>query len=84
MMIPITDPIVLAAKQRQLAEARAAYHNLVIGQSARVIVDQNGERVEFTAANKQALAAYITELAIAVGECSGGALRAARPASFIF
>ena len=46
----------------RLAEAKAALHELLIGKSARVFVDQNGERVEYTAANRSALAAYINEI----------------------
>jgi hypothetical protein len=45
-----------------LAQAKAAYHLLQTGRSARVVVDQNGERVEFTAANRQSLYSYIKEL----------------------
>jgi gpW len=46
----------------QLAEAQAAYHALMTGKSARVVVDQNGERVEFTAINAERLLAYIETL----------------------
>ena len=45
-----------------LAQARAAYHSLAIGQMARVFVDQNGERIEYSAGNKNFLAAYIADL----------------------
>lgn len=45
-----------------LPEAQAAYHALVIGGSARVVVDQNGERVEYTSASRAALASYIAGL----------------------
>ena len=48
--------------QARLDEAKQAYHDLVTGTKARVIVDQNGEKVEFTAPNRQALYAYIQEL----------------------
>jgi hypothetical protein len=48
--------------ERRLAEAREAYHLLNTGKMARVIVDQNGERVEFTSANRTALYNYIAEL----------------------
>lgn len=54
-------PAIIATKQL-LAEARAAYHKLVTGLSAREVVDQNGERVTFTAANRSALYNYILEL----------------------
>jgi len=46
----------------RLAEANAAYHSLLTGTLARVVVDQNGERVEFTAAKRADLYAYIQEL----------------------
>ncbi len=46
----------------KLTAARDAYHKLQTGLLARVFVDQNGERVEFTAANREALYAYIQQL----------------------
>lgn len=46
----------------RLAQAEAAYHNLVLGVQARVFVDQNGERIEYTPANSSRLAAYIADL----------------------
>jgi hypothetical protein len=52
----------MATNAELLAQAKAAYHDLMIGQSARVVVDQNGERVEYTAANAARLAAYIQYL----------------------
>lgn len=48
--------------QDMLAEARKAYSQLVLGGAVRVVVDQNGERVEFTAANRQSLNQYIQTL----------------------
>ena len=45
----------------QVAQMRADYLLLVSGKMARVIVDQNGERVEFTAANAVRFYALITE-----------------------
>jgi hypothetical protein len=55
-----------------LTDARAKYHQLLTGTLARVYVDQNGERVEYTATNRQALKAYITELEAAIA--SGGSV----------
>lgn len=46
----------------RLASAEDALHKLMIGESARVYVDQNGERIEYTAANAQRLRAYIAEI----------------------
>lgn len=53
----------MATTQQLLDEARTAYHQLMTGRSARVVVDGgSGERVEFTAARKADLYAYIKEL----------------------
>jgi len=50
--------------------AETAYHNLMVGGQARVVVDQNGERVEFVAASASRLKAYIQELADQLAEVS--------------
>jgi hypothetical protein len=52
----------IVATQALLNEARKSYHALMTGTSPRVVVDQNGERVEFTAANGPKLYAYIQQL----------------------
>lgn len=52
----------------RLTEAETALHNLMMGQNARTFVDQNGERVEFTAANAGRLRAYIYELKLKLGQ----------------
>lgn len=52
----------MATLSEQLTEARAAYHRLQIGEALAVLVDQNGERVEYRPATAPRLAAYITEL----------------------
>lgn len=49
-------------KALALAAAEKAYHDLMVGQSPRVFVDQNGERIEYTPANAGRLQAYITQL----------------------
>lgn len=73
----------MASQQQQLDSAREAYHNLITGRMARVVVDQNGERVEFTPANATRLQAYIQTLE---AECraaaSGGRTRG--PFGFFF
>lgn len=48
--------------QQQIDSAKAALHDLMTGRSARVVVDQNGERVEFTSVNSDKLKAYIAGL----------------------
>lgn len=53
--------------QELLTAARLAYHNLTVGGQVRVFVDQNGERVEYTAARRSDLLAYITGLEAQLG-----------------
>lgn len=68
----------LTAAQR-LVEAEDALHQLLTGTSARVVVDQNGERIEYTAANAGKLRAYIEELKAEIAGStigSNGPLRA--------
>ena len=67
------------ATQAQLDEAKAARHKLVTGQLVRVFMDQNGERVEYTATNLSALDGYIRKLE---GELAGTPSR--KPIGFIF
>lgn len=67
--------------QQKLEDAQKAYHLLNTGKMARVVVDQNGERVEFTATNRTALYNYIQQL-----EQQVNASRAInnKPARFLF
>lgn len=68
-----------------LEDARKAYHNLVTGQMARVVVDKDGSRVEFTAANKESLYNYILRLEAECGCCGGsGGMMPSGPAGFLF
>lgn len=61
----------MATNAELLTQAQAAYHDLMIGVSARVVVDQNGERVEYTAANASRLQAYITSLQNLISDTDG-------------
>ncbi len=65
--------------QARLDEAEKAYHALMIGGAVRVTVDQNGERVEFSAASAANLQKYIYGLKIQLGQVSPS-----RPAGVIF
>lgn len=53
--------------QQRLAAAEIAYDRLMSGKAPRVLVDGNGERVEFTPANAGRLAAYIVDLQTQLG-----------------
>lgn len=57
-----------AVFEARLTEAEAAWHEIQLGQSARVFVDQNGERVEYAMANSTKLRAYIYDLRKALGK----------------
>jgi hypothetical protein len=46
----------------RLVQAEDAYHAIMTGRQALVVVDQNGERVEYNRANAFQLAAYIRAL----------------------
>ena len=61
--------------EEQLADAKTQYHLLVTGQQAKVYVDQNGERVEFTSANRGSLRSYIQELERQIGSTRPAPMR---------
>lgn len=76
-----------AKLKSDIAAAQDAYHKLVTGQSVRVFVDQNGERVEYAAANARTLLNYISTLQqqLANGDCGGiGISTVTRPVGFLF
>lgn len=64
--IPLTTLIA------RLDAARIAYHELVTSGGIRTVVDQNGERIEYTVANAARLAAYIQTLEHQVGDATPG------------
>lgn len=70
--------------QTRLAEAEAAYHRLMSGQSARVVVDQNGERVEFSSVSAGSLYAYILRLKTQLAPLLNCPLPVNRPIGFTF
>ena len=73
----------MATLAEKLVQAEAAYHALMIGESARVVVDSSGERVEYTATNSAKLEAYIAKLKYEIAH--GPAVAARRgPAGALF
>lgn len=62
-----------AVIQARLDGAEDAYDKLMRGKSVRVLVDQNGERIEFTPATLPNLRVYIAELnqKLLAGGCGG-------------
>lgn len=61
MAAPLT-PEACAALEAKIADLKARYEDIISGQNARTLVDQNGERVEFSAANLPRLLNYINSL----------------------
>jgi hypothetical protein len=61
-----------------------AYTRLMSGQTPRVIVDQNGERVEFTATSADKLGAYLTQIALAIQSKQQAPVTLTRPMDFWF
>lgn len=61
-----------AVLQARLEEAETALHQIELGQGVRVFVDQNGERIEYTASNRTSLKAYIRSLKFQIDNCSEG------------
>lgn len=49
-------------KRKWLAEAEIALHDLQMGRAVRVLVDQSGERIEYTLTNHTRLMGYIETL----------------------
>ena len=58
----------LEGAARRLTEAEDALHRISIGRGLRVLVDQNGERTEYSGANRQGLISYINQLRAALGK----------------
>lgn len=69
--------------QTRLDNALVQYDKLVTGQLARVFVDQNGERVEFTASLKADLYTYIQQLQAQIA-CPNPMYPTTGPMRFIF
>lgn len=60
--------------QTWLVEAQNAYHTLMIGGGVTVVVDQNGERVEYNRANALSLVKYIASLQAQINAAQGRAV----------
>lgn len=63
----------LAQLQTWLLEAELALHKLATGQTVTVVVDQNGERVEYSKASMSGLRTYIRDLESQIAAAGGSA-----------
>lgn len=71
----VLTPAERAVLQARLTDAETQYHLVMTGQTAKVFVDQNGERIEYNMASATRLAAYIAELKRQLGiGCASGPL----------
>ena len=59
----------------RLADAETKYHQLLTGVLPRVVVDQGGDRVEYTATNISRLGRYIESLKSQLNQNTRGPLR---------
>ena len=80
---PPTDEATRTKYQTWLNEARQAYHDLTMGTRVRVLVDQNGERIEYDRSTSSDLYAWITALENALN-VTLAASRRPRPIGFTF
>lgn len=65
----------MATLTDQLAEAQAAYHDLLIGKAVVQFRDQNGEVVIYQQADRSLLAAYIQDLISQIAAAAGTHVR---------
>lgn len=65
--------------QQRLSAAQTAYHDLLLGAAVREVLDQNGERITYTAANRDALRAYIADLEAQIAAANSSGTRSRAP-----
>jgi hypothetical protein len=64
----------LAQLQTWLAEAQSAYHTAMTGGQILVVVDQNGERIEYSRTNTASLVRYMAWLQAEINKLMGVAV----------
>lgn len=64
----------LATLQQRLAEAETALHNALLGNAPTVVVDQNGERIEYSRTRPGDLNKYIQSLRWQIAQLQGTAV----------
>lgn len=69
----------------RLDEAQAAYDRLVRGELVVLVWDSDRSRVQYTAADRSALFAYIQRLTVEYAKCAGQPVIAlTKPIQFVF
>lgn len=79
---PLT-PTERAAIKARIAKLEAAYDDIISGKAVKRFVDQNGEQVEYTAANAAKLLSFINELKAMI-DCAFSMRYKPRPVGFVF
>lgn len=79
---PLTSEERVALKAR-ITKLQDSYDAIISGQAVKRFVDQNGEQVEYTAANASSLLAYINRLKSEL-DCSFARQYRPRPMGFVF
>lgn len=85
--MPMLSEMTCDELKAAIVAAELAYSDLVMGNKARVVVDSSGERVEFVAASRSNLYAYLQSLRDAYNsKCGSGTCPAASrgPTGFLF
>lgn len=82
-MSQVLTPTEIAAIRVRITKLESQYDDLLSGKAIRRFVDQNGEQVEYTAANVSRLLAFINELKAMV-DCNFKRTYKARPIGFLF
>lgn len=83
MSCPPLTPGEKAVINAKIARLEAIYESLLTGTAVKKFVDQNGEQVEYTAANASGLLTYINSLRAMV-DCAFARQYRPRPMGFIF
>ncbi len=76
-------PAERAAIQARIVKLEASYDAIMSGTAVKRFVDQNGEQVEYTAANASSLLALINQLKAMIDPCFARNYRP-RPIGFVF
>ena len=71
----MATPEEITQKKEYLKQAKEALHGFMLGQTVVEVVDQNGERVKYSAVNIGRLQTYIAMLERDISGCPSGPMR---------
>lgn len=76
-------PAEIAAIRARITKLEGQYDDILSGRAIKRFVDQNGEQIEYTAANAEKLLAFINSLKAMIDGCFARRYRP-RPIGFVF